>query len=125
MYRLSTLALAGCISAALAATSPAAAPWLQSVTDAAQHILAAPENSESAEVTCHVPPAVAPGGDGLPSAASLFSSRAALLKQVERHSAAVRVPSICYDDLGDFDKDERWQPFYTFHDTLERLYPNV
>ncbi|KXH67149.1 peptidase family M20/M25/M40 [Colletotrichum salicis] len=44
-------------------------------------------------------------------------------KQVERHAALVRVPSICYDDLGDFDKDERWNVFYELHDVLKKTYP--
>lgn len=71
---------------------------------------------------CDLPPPVTPT-DGLPSARDLFTSKAAVQKQVERHAALVRVPSICYDDLGDFDKDERWNVFYELHDVLKKTYP--
>ena len=72
---------------------------------------------------CDLPPVLNPTRDGLPSADSLFSSHDALLRQVKRHQAVVRVPSICYDDLGDFDKDERWAPFYDLHGVLAKTYP--
>ncbi|KAJ4326979.1 hypothetical protein N0V84_002592 [Fusarium piperis] len=74
---------------------------------------------------CDLPPVLNPTHDGLPSADSLFSSHDALLRQVKRHQAIVRVPSICYDDLGDFDKDERWAPFYDLHDVLAKTYPAI
>ncbi|KAM5385463.1 hypothetical protein ACJZ2D_001104 [Fusarium nematophilum] len=74
---------------------------------------------------CDLPPVLSPTGDGLPSADSLFSSHDALLRQVKRHQAIVRVPSICYDDLGDFDTDERWAPFYELHDVLAKTYPAI
>ncbi|KAL0938532.1 vacuolar carboxypeptidase [Colletotrichum truncatum] len=79
-------------------------------------------SSSSSSFTCDLPPPVSPN-DGLPSAKDLFSSEAALLKQVERHAALVRVPSICYDDLGDFDKDPRWKVFYELHDVIRKTYP--
>ena len=75
------------------------------------------------DFNCDLPPVLAPKDDGLPDAEDIFSSDAALKKQVERHSAIVKVPSICYDDLGDFDKDPRWQVFYELHDTLAKTYP--
>ncbi|KAF4974956.1 hypothetical protein FZEAL_8219 [Fusarium zealandicum] len=74
---------------------------------------------------CDLPPVLGPAGDGLPSADSLFSSHDAFMKQVRRHQAIVRVPSICYDDLGGFDEDERWAPFYDVHDVLAKTYPAV
>ncbi|KAM4054401.1 peptidase [Hirsutella rhossiliensis] len=74
---------------------------------------------------CDLPDALDPAGDGLPSAHELFSSQDALLRQVERHRAIVRVPTICYDDMGPVDQDERWEPFYELQDTLEELYPVV
>ncbi|KAK7426987.1 hypothetical protein QQZ08_006414 [Neonectria magnoliae] len=83
------------------------------------------QGSAVADFSCDLPPVLAPAGDGLPSAESLFSSREALLKQVRRHQAIVQVPSICYDDLGDFDEDERWAPFYDVHDTLAKTYPVI
>lgn len=85
-----------------------------------QHVIAGPE---PADFSCDLPEPLAPTGDGLPSADDLFGSHDALLKQVKRHSALVKVPSICYDDLGDFDKDERWAPFYTFHEVLAETFP--
>lgn len=74
---------------------------------------------------CDLPPALDPSRDGLPSATDLFSSKKSLNRQVERHQALVRVPSICYDDLGPFDEDDRWLPFYDVHDVLEETYPIV
>lgn len=73
---------------------------------------------------CDLPPVLEPK-DGLPSAKELFSSTAALQKQIQRHGAIVRVPTICYDDLGDFDSDERWDVFYQLHLVLQELYPSV
>lgn len=79
-------------------------------------------SSSSSSFACDLPPPVAPS-DTLPSASDLFSSPAALQKQVERHAALVRVPSICYDDLGDFDADPRWKVFYELHDVIKKTYP--
>ncbi|KAK1967823.1 peptidase family M20/M25/M40 [Colletotrichum sublineola] len=76
----------------------------------------------ASDFKCDLPPAVSPS-DGLPSARDLFSSPEAVRKQVERHAALVRVPSICYDDLGDFDTDSRWDVFYELHDVLKKTYP--
>ncbi|KAH7206029.1 hypothetical protein DER44DRAFT_809903 [Fusarium oxysporum] len=74
---------------------------------------------------CDLPPVLSPGNDGLPSASELFDSKDAFNKQVKRHQAIVRVPSICYDDLGDVGKDERWAPFYDLHDVLAKTYPAI
>lgn len=79
----------------------------------------------SESFTCDLPPVLNPSGDGLPSAHDLFSSDAALAKQIERHQAIVRVPSVSYDDLGPPGEDERWEPFYDLHDTLVSVYPNM
>ncbi|KAF6832518.1 vacuolar carboxypeptidase [Colletotrichum musicola] len=79
-------------------------------------------SSSPSSFTCDLPPPVTPS-DNLPSASSLFSSPAALRKQVDRHAALVRVPSICYDDLGDFDKDPRWEVFHELHDVIRKTYP--
>lgn len=77
----------------------------------------------AADFSCDLPIVLDPVGDGLSSAQHLFSTKAALAKQVERHSALVKVPSICYDDLGPFDEDPRWAPFYKFHDVLAETFP--
>ena len=81
--------------------------------------------SSKSSFKCDLPPALDPSRDGLPSATDLFSSKKSLKLQVERHQALVRAPSICYDDLGPFDEDDRWLPFYDVHDVLEELYPAV
>ena len=72
---------------------------------------------------CDLPPAIDPSSDGLPSAEDLFSSDEALKKQVERHAAIVRVPSVSYDDNGEPKEDPRWAPFWDLHETLASLYP--
>lgn len=74
---------------------------------------------------CDLPPPINPTGDGLPSTDELFSSDVALRKQVERHQAIVRVPSVSFDDLGEPTEDERWAPFFDLHKVLEVLYPNM
>jgi Gly-Xaa carboxypeptidase len=82
-------------------------------------------DSVSSHLACSLPPAIDPSGDGLPSADDLFSSDEALAKQVERHQAIVRVPSISYDDLGEPEEDPRWAPFFDLHKVLEKTYPIV
>lgn len=82
-------------------------------------------DNSAADFECDLPSPLDPSGDGLQSAQKLFGSKAALTKQVERHSALVKVPSICYDDLGPFDEDPRWKPFYEFHDVLADTFPLV
>lgn len=81
--------------------------------------------SSAAGFTCSLPPALDPSADGLPSADDLFSTPAALAKQVERHQAVVRVPSVSYDDLGEPGEDDRWAPFFDLHGVLEHLYPKL
>lgn len=83
------------------------------------------QDADVAGLGCRLPPSLAPVDDGLLSSESLFSSDEALLKQVERHQAIVRVPSICYDDLGEFDDDKRWAPFWDLHDVLAETYPTM
>jgi|SRR5687768_17584337 Gly-Xaa carboxypeptidase len=79
----------------------------------------------SIKAQCDLPPVLSPEGDGLPSAEKLFTTSEALKKQVERHQAIVRVPSVCFDDLGSFDSDKRWAPFYDLHEVLAKTYPAV
>lgn len=75
------------------------------------------------DFTCDLPPVLTPKGDNLPSANALFDTKDAFSTQVKRHQAIVRVPSVCYDDLDDVDKDPRWAPFYDLHDVLAKTYP--
>ncbi|KAI3100365.1 hypothetical protein CBS147333_8531 [Penicillium roqueforti] len=74
---------------------------------------------------CDLPPILDPANDGLPSAVSLFSSDEALKRQVQRHQAIVRVPSVSYDDLGEIGEDERWLPFHKLFPVLQKSYPTV
>lgn len=83
------------------------------------------ESVSTSNFQCDLPAAIDPAGDGMPSADELFSSDEALAKQVERHQAIVRVPSVSYDDNGEPGEDERWAPFWDLHDVLESLYPRM
>ncbi|KAF7559520.1 hypothetical protein G7046_g4632 [Stylonectria norvegica] len=103
--------------AALVATSALAAGPISQKPFGREHLVS--------DFTCDLPPALSPDRDGLQSADQLFSSKHALLEQVKRHQAIVRVPSISYDDLGSFDEDERWAPFYDLHRVLAETYPNL
>lgn len=81
--------------------------------------------STSSGFKCDLPEAIDPSADGLRSADELFSSREALKRQVDRHRAIVRVPTICFDDMGPLDEDPRWEPFGRLHDALKKTYPVV
>lgn len=74
---------------------------------------------------CRLPPAIDPSKDGLPHSSKLWGGKAALKKQIKRHQAIVRVPSICYDDLGKIGEDKRWEPFGKLHKVIEKTYPTM
>ncbi|KAI0442958.1 hypothetical protein F4803DRAFT_517419 [Xylaria telfairii] len=74
---------------------------------------------------CDLPRRVDPSKDGLVSSQELFSGFDALQTMVKRHQPLVRIPSICYDDLGGFDDDDRWKPFYDIPTVLKETYPFV
>ncbi|KAI0467746.1 hypothetical protein F4859DRAFT_232258 [Xylaria cf. heliscus] len=74
---------------------------------------------------CDLPRGIDPSGDGLVSSQELFSGIDALETMVKRHQPLVRIPSVCYDDLRDFDDDERWEPFYEIPVTMKKTYPLV
>ncbi|KAI9158143.1 carboxypeptidase [Paramyrothecium foliicola] len=109
------------VASLLITSSPASAAFLPPSTGALGQIPL--QAVSSSHFKCDLPPVLRPADDGLPLAIDLFSSHEALLKQVERHQAVVRVPSICYDDLGSFEEDKRWEPFYEFHNVLAKTYP--
>jgi Gly-Xaa carboxypeptidase len=90
-------------------------PWFEQV----------PLGQLKSSFQCDLPPVLDPARDGLPSAESLFTSHEALEKQVRRHQAIVRVPSVCWDDLGEIGTDERWAPFYRLFGVLKQSYPAV
>ena len=111
------------VAAASAASALVSAPWSDSF---GQFPLGfGTPSSSSAEYKCDLSTVLDPSKDGLPTSSEAFASKKAFLKQVERHQAIVRIPSICYDDLGDADKDPRWAPFWDLHDVLEETYPLV
>ncbi|KAI0444759.1 peptidase family M20/M25/M40 [Xylaria telfairii] len=108
-----TLAFAACVVPVIALTG---------LRDTAQSNVQALEKNR---FKCELPPVADPSSDGLPAAQDIFSGEEDLKLQVERHSAIVRIPSISYDDNGEPLEDPRWDVFYTLHDELKSLYPNV
>ncbi|TAQ89267.1 hypothetical protein B7494_g2394 [Chlorociboria aeruginascens] len=82
-------------------------------------------NYDASRFRCDLSRPIDPSKDGLVSSEELFTGAEALETMVQRHQPLVRIPSVCYDDLGDFDDDERWKPFYDIPVVLEETYPNV
>ncbi|KAH8676161.1 hypothetical protein BX600DRAFT_454412 [Xylariales sp. PMI_506] len=121
--RWSKLAVVASLSAAHPASAGAGAASRLGFAREGQHVLS--DAAAVAEIKCDLPPVLDPASDGLPSAKHFFSSREALLKQVERHGTLVKVPSVSYDDNGEPGEDPRWDIFYKLHDTLAELYPTV
>ncbi len=78
----------------------------------------------TADGWCPLPNATLSGDDGLESSDHLMS-HAQLQLQVERLTAAVRVPTESFDDNGDVDEDPRWETFEEFHHVLKELFPLV
>lgn len=78
-----------------------------------------------ADFNCDLPPVLEPKNDGLASSSEVYSSKAAFDKQLKRHQAIVRVPSVSYDDFGSFEKDPRWKTFDQLHRVLEDTYPTL
>ncbi|KAL2678873.1 hypothetical protein Neosp_009625 [[Neocosmospora] mangrovei] len=66
-----------------------------------------------------------PSHDGLTSSWDLFSGRDTIDTLVKRHQSLVRIPSVCYDDMGDVDDDERWEAFNEIPKHIKNTYPNV
>ncbi|KJR88076.1 Gly-Xaa carboxypeptidase [Sporothrix schenckii 1099-18] len=90
-----------------------------------QHVIGG-DHFDSDRFTCDLPPPVAPpASDGLPSADELFGSAEARELQAHRLAAAVRVPSVSYDDMQDVDVDPRWVVFADLHRVFEALFPVV
>lgn len=90
-----------------------------------QLVLSTAQDAEGPDPQCNLPPVLDPSADGLPSSAELFSTKEALMKQVKRHQAIVRVPSVSFDDLGDVGEDKRWEIFGKVHEVLGKMYPIV
>lgn len=79
--------------------------------------------TEQARFKCNLADPLDPSDDGLYSSHDLFSSQETIETLVERHQPLVQVDSICYDDLGDFETDDRWKPFEEIPKVLEKHYP--
>ncbi|KAG1786028.1 carboxypeptidase S [Suillus plorans] len=47
------------------------------------------------------------------------------LKAYESLGGAVRIPTVCYDDLGTPEEDPRWEVFDDFHTYIEQRFPKV
>lgn len=76
------------------------------------------------EQWCPLPALPEPFDDGLKSS-DQFNDNGALEVQVVRLSDAVNVPTVSWDDNGDVNVDTRWEPFFKFHDVLEKTFPLV
>ncbi|KAI0813574.1 hypothetical protein GGR55DRAFT_676506 [Xylaria sp. FL0064] len=83
------------------------------------------EETSGHRFKCNLPRPIDPREDGLVSSLDLFSGIDALETMIQRHQPLVRIPSVCYDDLGDFDEDERWKPFEDIPVVLKETYPLV
>ncbi|KKP05777.1 hypothetical protein THAR02_02151 [Trichoderma harzianum] len=81
--------------------------------------------AEQSRFRCNLADPLDPSQDGLYSSHDLFSSQEALETLIERHQPLVQVDSICYDDLGDFDTDDRWKPFDEIPKVLKENYPLI
>lgn len=80
------------------------------------------KNKGNVESWCPVAEKLPELDDGL-DASSKFETLAVIERQVQRLSEAVRVATVSYDDNGDVGIDERWRPFFHFHDALADLFP--
>ena len=105
------------------AASPLLALAHTAVRDQRQEVLS--EVGDRNTFKCDSPPTVRPADDGLPNAQEIFSGEDALLKQVERHAAIVKIPTISYDDSGEPGEDPRWNVFHELHRAFAYLYPHV
>ncbi|KAL7906590.1 carboxypeptidase S [Trichoderma velutinum] len=90
-----------------------------------RHTIATFPKAESSRFKCNLAQPLDPSQDGLYSSHDLFSNQEALETLIERHQPLVQVDSICYDDLGDFDTDERWKPFDEIPKVLKENYPLI
>lgn len=81
-------------------------------------------NADMSRFSCDLGKPLDPSDDGLYSSHDLFSTEETIKTLVERHQPLVKIESICYDDLGDFE-DDRWGPFYDIPKVLENKSPTV
>lgn len=99
-----------------------------SLRSQARHCLNRSRNNQpyrdDPEKWCPLPDIIAPKDDGLEPSEHFMSSRQLQL-QVQRLSAAIRIPTESYDDNGNVDEDPRWETFQDFHQVLKQLFPLV
>lgn len=74
---------------------------------------------------CQLTRPVDPSHDGLLNSDELFSGRDTIEEFVKRHQPLVRIPSVCYDDMGDVDDDERWNSFKDIPNHIKKAYPHL
>ncbi|KAI1738606.1 hypothetical protein F4680DRAFT_163418 [Xylaria scruposa] len=82
-------------------------------------------HSKISRFRCDLPAPLDPWDDGLSSSEEVFSGVDAIETLVKRHQPLVRIPSICYDDLGEIGEDDRWEPFYNIPKVLHEAYPLI
>lgn len=80
---------------------------------------------QSSNPRCDLSPPVDPSRDGLVASHQVFSWEKSIATMIDRLQSVVRLPTVCYNDMGDFDEDERWEPFIKFADVLNNSYPNM
>ncbi|CAF3566390.1 hypothetical protein FGSG_03967 [Fusarium graminearum PH-1] len=80
---------------------------------------------QSSNPRCDLSPPVDPSRDGLVASHQVFSWEKSIATMIDRLQSVVRLPTVCYNDMGDFDEDERWEPFIKFADVLNNSYPNI
>jgi Gly-Xaa carboxypeptidase len=74
---------------------------------------------------CDLPRPVDPSGDGLACCYEVFSWDKSIDTMIDRLRSIVRLPTVCYDDMGGLDEDERWKPFSQVAGVLNSSYPNM
>lgn len=74
---------------------------------------------------CDLSPPVDPSRDGLVDSHQVFSWEKSIATMIDRLQSVVRLLTVCCNDMGDFDEDERWEPFTKSADVLNNSYPNM
>jgi len=104
--------------------------WLLTIASAhvAQHRLSNTLPSPKHPGTyprCDLPRPVDPSHDGLANAQVIFSWNKSIRTMISRLQTIVQIPTVVYNDMGDFDKDDRWEPFGRVASVLNNSYPNM
>ncbi|OJA18441.1 hypothetical protein AZE42_05816, partial [Rhizopogon vesiculosus] len=97
-------------------------PYLTSAVFSADSRLSVDEDSMCPQVSAISPSNYASLIDSLDEE---YGTKEFKLKAYESLGAAVRIPTVCYDDLGTPEEDPRWKIFYDFHSYIEKRFPKV